>query len=192
MPDIAQPSERRDGIVRAAIGVFLRFGPRKTSMDDVARAANISRQGLYLHFKTKDALFRAVVAQMLDHLRSTTWQALGRDDHSVEERLAEAFEAFHGVTVEIVDRQTYAEMLQAAKAFAADPMSQLEQDLITDVATLLKHSGHAKAWEAAGVSAADVAQHLFDASAGAKYESASLDEYRRRLRVSVRVVTRQY
>ncbi|MFB7500776.1 TetR/AcrR family transcriptional regulator [Streptomyces sp. NPDC056161] len=191
MPDTPQPAGRRDGIVRTAVGVFLRFGPHKTSMDDVARAADISRQGLYLHFKTKNALFRAVVAQMLDDLRSTTWQALGRGDLTLEERLAGAFEAFHAVTVEIVDRGTYAEMLRAAQAFAAAPMSQLEQDLVTDVATLLTQNGHAKAWEAAGVPAADVAQHLFDASAGAKYESATLDEYRRRLRVSVRVVTRQ-
>lgn len=190
MPDTPQPAGRRDGIVRAAVGVFLRFGPRKTSMDDVARAADISRQGLYLHFKTKNALFRAVVAQMLDDLRGATWQALGRDELTVEERLAGAFEAFHAVTVEIVDRETYAETLRAAQAFAAAPMSRLEHDLVTDVATLLTQSAHAKAWEAAGLSATDVAQHLFDASAGAKYESASLDEYRRRLRVSVRVVTR--
>ncbi|MCQ8194311.1 TetR/AcrR family transcriptional regulator [Streptomyces rugosispiralis] len=191
MPDTPQPAGRRDGIVRAAVGVFLRYGPRKTSMDDVARAAEISRQGLYLHFTTKDALFRAVVTQMLDDLRSTTWQALGRDDHTVEERLAGAFEAFHAVTVGTVDRETYAEMLRAAQAFAAAPMSQLEQDLVTDVAALLARGGHAKAWKAAGVSAADVAQHLFDASAGAKYESVSLDEYRRRLGVSVRIVTRR-
>ncbi|WP_079152866.1 TetR/AcrR family transcriptional regulator [Streptomyces malaysiensis] len=190
MPDTPQPAGRRDGIVRAAVGVFLRFGPRKTSMDDVARAADISRQGLYLHFKTKNALFRAVVAQMLDDLRGATWQALGRTDHTVEERLAGAFEAFHAVTVEIVDRETYAETLRAAQAFAAAPMNRLEHDLVTDVAALLTQSGRANAWEAAGLSATDVAQHLFDASAGAKYESASLDEYRRRLRVSVRVVTR--
>ncbi|NIY63773.1 hypothetical protein [Streptomyces malaysiensis] len=69
-------------------------------------------------------------------------------------------------------------------------MNRLEHDLVTDVAALLTQSGRANAWEAAGLSATDVAQHLFDASAGAKYESASLDEYRRRLRVSVRVVTR--
>ncbi|WHX22333.1 TetR/AcrR family transcriptional regulator [Streptomyces malaysiensis subsp. malaysiensis] len=190
MPDTPQPAGRRDGIVRAAVGVFLRFGPRKTSMDDVARAADISRQGLYLHFKTKNALFRAVVAQMLDDLRGATWQALGRADHTVEERLAGAFEAFHAVTVEIVDRETYAETLRAAQAFAAAPMNRLEHDLVTDVAALLTQSGRANAWEAAGLSATDVAQHLFDASTGAKYESASLDEYRRRLRVSVRVVTR--
>ncbi|MFD7713466.1 hypothetical protein [Streptomyces sp. NPDC059786] len=109
---------------------------------------------------------RAVVTQLLDDLRSTTWQALGRDDHTVEERLAGAFEAFHAVTVEVTDRQTFAESLQAAQALAADSMSRLEHDLVTDVA-----------------------QHLFDASAGAKYQSATLAEHRRRLRVSVRVVT---
>ena len=35
-------------------------------MDEIARAADISRQGLYLYFANKDALFRAAVAQELD------------------------------------------------------------------------------------------------------------------------------
>ena len=41
--------------------LFLRFGYRKTSMDDIARAAGVSRQALYLWFPNKEALFCAVV-----------------------------------------------------------------------------------------------------------------------------------
>ncbi len=43
---------RRESILQAAVGVFLRYGYKKTSMDDLARAAGLSRQGLYLHFAT--------------------------------------------------------------------------------------------------------------------------------------------
>ena len=42
----------------AATAIFLRYGFKKTSMDDVAQAAGVSRQGLYLYFDTKDFLFR--------------------------------------------------------------------------------------------------------------------------------------
>ena len=48
---------RHESLLQAAFGVFLRYGYKKTSMDDLARAAGLSRQGLYLHFANKDALF---------------------------------------------------------------------------------------------------------------------------------------
>src|SRR5258708_36742368 len=50
---------RRLAILEAATPVFLRYGYKKTSMDDLARAAGLSRQGLYLHFENKEALFKA-------------------------------------------------------------------------------------------------------------------------------------
>src|SRR5258708_12392486 len=62
----AQGSPQREAILMAATGIFLRYGFKKTSMDDVARAAGVSRQGLYLYFDTKDLLFR----ESLQHLMS--------------------------------------------------------------------------------------------------------------------------
>lgn len=184
----ANGSERRERIVRAAIEVFLRFGFRKTSMDDVAKAAAISRQGLYLHFETKDILFRAVVDQMLADLRSATWGALDQDART-EDRLVQAFEAFHGVTVGTVNREVYNELLSSAQSFALDRMARMEEELVTAVAALLTSTGHAAAWKEAELSATELAQNLFDASAGAKYESGSLDDYRRRVRVAARIIT---
>lgn len=46
-------------ILDAALPVFVRFGFRKTSMADIARAAGISRASLYLSFSSKEELFRA-------------------------------------------------------------------------------------------------------------------------------------
>jgi AcrR family transcriptional regulator len=54
----APGSPQREAILVAATAAFLRYGFKKTSMDDVARAAAVSRQGLYLYFETKDLLFR--------------------------------------------------------------------------------------------------------------------------------------
>lgn len=48
-----------DHILDAALPVFVRFGFRKTSMADIARAAKISRASLYLAFNSKEELFRA-------------------------------------------------------------------------------------------------------------------------------------
>ena len=47
-------------ITEAALAQFVRFGLRKTTMQDVADAAQISRQTLYNHVANKDALLQLV------------------------------------------------------------------------------------------------------------------------------------
>jgi TetR/AcrR family transcriptional regulator, transcriptional repressor of aconitase len=49
--------ERRKQILDAALQCFLQFGYSKTSMDDVAKKANLSRPLIYLKFKSKQDLF---------------------------------------------------------------------------------------------------------------------------------------
>lgn len=54
-----QTEQKNTHILDAALPVFVRFGFRKTSMADIARAAGISRASLYLSFNSKEELFRA-------------------------------------------------------------------------------------------------------------------------------------
>jgi AcrR family transcriptional regulator len=64
--------------LNAALNLFARHGYNRTSMADVAEAAGISRATLYVHFKDKEALVRAladnVVNELLQHMRDA-WQA---------------------------------------------------------------------------------------------------------------------
>lgn len=48
---------RRKLIIDAALECFLQYGFAKTSLDDIARRARLSRPLLYLQFKNKDELF---------------------------------------------------------------------------------------------------------------------------------------
>jgi len=48
-------------LLEAAAALFARWGFDKTSVDDIAREAGISKGGVYLEFPTKEALFKAVV-----------------------------------------------------------------------------------------------------------------------------------
>jgi AcrR family transcriptional regulator len=57
---------RRDDIVRAAIGVFLRYGYARTTMHDIAQAAGLTRPTLYLTFADKERIFTSVVEKMID------------------------------------------------------------------------------------------------------------------------------
>ena len=54
----------RDRILNAAMTVFRRHGFRRSSIEEAAKAAGLTRQALYHHFKSKEALFRAVIERV--------------------------------------------------------------------------------------------------------------------------------
>ena len=59
----ARPDSTRGTILEAARGRFLRFGPRKTTMDEVARTAGCSRTTLYSHFRNMEDLYGSLLEQ---------------------------------------------------------------------------------------------------------------------------------
>jgi AcrR family transcriptional regulator len=60
------PEARRQAILEAAIDVFARLGFGAATTDDIARAAGLSKGGLYWHFKSKDELLAAILHSMFD------------------------------------------------------------------------------------------------------------------------------
>lgn len=62
-PQITPPQSdtRRDQILLAAFEVFCAYGFRRTSMEDIARAASLSRAALYLHFRNKEDVYCSLV-----------------------------------------------------------------------------------------------------------------------------------
>ena len=54
----------QDRILDAAMGVFRRHGFRRSSIEQAAEAAGLTRQALYHHFKSKEALFRGVIERL--------------------------------------------------------------------------------------------------------------------------------
>src|SRR5690349_3515234 len=86
---------KKSRILEAALETFIRFGFRKTSMEEVARAAGLSRQGLYLHYATKEELFRAAVRHLLESGLAAVVEQLGAE-RPMEERLVSALDAWVG------------------------------------------------------------------------------------------------
>ncbi|MCU1400471.1 MAG: hypothetical protein JWN62_3580 [Acidimicrobiales bacterium] len=61
-------AERREQIVRAAAAAFLTTGYEKTSMEDVARAAGVTRLIVYRIFESKELLYLAVLNAVVDEM----------------------------------------------------------------------------------------------------------------------------
>ena len=155
--------------LQAAFPLFLRFGYRKTSMDELARAAGISRQGLYLRFPNKKALFIA----MVDYLCEKVEQQLEPAFSAEPPDLVAAFDAYLGAFVDSGSTPAAAdEMLQAATSFRGERLQALDQGF---QARLVQALGpHARA----GLSAQDLARVLTAASHGFKHSSESRQAYR--------------
>jgi TetR/AcrR family transcriptional regulator, acrAB operon repressor len=60
-----EAAETRSRIIDAAERVFGRRGVTRTSLDDIARAAGVTRGAIYWHFKGKGDIFQAMVKRVM-------------------------------------------------------------------------------------------------------------------------------
>lgn len=77
-PQGDERSPREERILDVAAALLVRWGYRKTTVDDVAREAGVGKGTIYLHWKDKNELFRA-----------TIWRASARVTADVLRRLAD-------------------------------------------------------------------------------------------------------
>lgn len=118
---------KRANVRRAALEVFLRFGYRKVTMDDIARDAGMSRPALYLVFPNKEAVFRDVVRAGLDDLIEQIEEGLPKR-HTLAEQLAHVFEVSTIRSFDLVSRAPAAnELMGASFDFAKDLFDRYEQ-----------------------------------------------------------------
>jgi AcrR family transcriptional regulator len=87
--------ETAERILEAAVRVFGRVGFKKASMEELAEAAGLSKQGLYLHFASKDELIKASMVHYLEEGLRLVEEALNADA-PLYERLAAAMDAWFG------------------------------------------------------------------------------------------------
>lgn len=169
---------RRSAVLDAALGTFARFGYRKTSMDDVAADARISRPGLYFLFASKGALFREAADRAIELDLAAAERALTMQGPALDERIVAAFDCWAG---------RYVGPLGDVHALVAD-----NPDLLGPVA----QAGPARfelllrdAFDAAERRDADaVVRTLVSVSVGLKHQVGTRDEHRARMREAVRLI----
>ena len=91
-------------LLTAARAIFLRKGFQKTSMRDIAQASGICLSNIYNYFKSKDALFCAIVRPVVDALERMLDEHHGRAGADILEMCSEDY--FRNVVREYVDLLT--------------------------------------------------------------------------------------
>ena len=59
---------KREAILDVAIGLFARYGFRKTSVADIIRGAGVARATVYKYFSTKEDIFQAAIQREIQDI----------------------------------------------------------------------------------------------------------------------------
>ena len=172
-PDTA----RQERVLAVALEVFGRYGFRKASMDEIARSADISRQGLYLHFANKDALFRAAVRQELETALGDVSRCLNEEGVGLERRAVAALDAWLGRYVGSMLASDIANMLENPAVELRDVVEAAIGAFDTRLAAAIAAATTGDDRKRLGVTPEEIATVLHTVGQGSKYLSRSREEF---------------
>ena len=175
-PPLPETDTRQEAVLEAAVGVFARYGFRKTSMDEVARAAGVSRQGLYLQFADKEALFRQAVTYKLSKQLRSAITALSNDAAPLQTRLIAACDEWAGRYVGFSGSDA-ADLMCASTSLAGSTLAQYEARFEAALAATVAASPLAAYCSAAGVAPEDAARALHATARGLKHTSKTRQDF---------------
>lgn len=142
-------------------------------MDEVARAADLSRQGLYLHFATKEELFRATVEMALRRALDDAAARLRDPELSIEEKLIRGFDEWLGRYVGMLQGHDVAELIELRDTLLGPLFTEYEQQFMEAVTRAVRGSGLPAAYKRAGLTARQLADTLHATAVGLKHTSTS-------------------
>lgn len=175
-PPLPDTDTRQEALLEAAVGVFARYGFRKTSMDEVARAAGVSRQGLYLLFADKEALFRQAVTYKLSRQLRVAIAELSKEGTSLEARLIAACDEWAGRFVGISGSDA-ADLMCASTSLAGSTLAHYEARFEAALAAAVAASPLAAYCRAADLAPQDAARALHATARGLKHTSKTRQEF---------------
>ena len=170
---------RRGAVLDSALITFARYGYRKTSMEQVAHDAQISRPGLYFLFDSKEALFRAAVTRSLEADIAAVESILATD-RPLTERLLDSFERWAGRYIGPLTRDITT-VIESNPDLLGTISDSAPRQFLVLIETAIAADRGAEA-------AAQVAQTLVSTSIGIKHQVDNGDAYRQRLQVGIELL----
>ena len=117
-----QEDTKRARILEGAMTVFLAYGFQRTTMDDIARTAQVSRPALYLLFRNKTDIYRALAKEFMEECTAQARVALA-EDRPLAERLEAAVSCVFDKLLEVEQSPHGAEILDMKSSLASDIVS---------------------------------------------------------------------
>ena len=169
------PINRQDTILDAAFGVFAAYGYRRTTIEDIARAAGLSRTAIYLHFRSKEDILRNLTLRYFDECLAAMAVALNAPGQDDEMALYNGFVAKDGKYMAVVLSTPHgAELLDAGLAISAELVRSADERTAQTLCQWLEARGLPDAL----APAKSLAETIVAALMGLKSNSKTLAELR--------------
>jgi AcrR family transcriptional regulator len=137
-------NDKRARILGAAQRLFLLYGVKRTSIDDVALAADIAKGTVYLYYKSKNELFAAVYQRVCSEILVTARQTLGANK-PLTERLVDFLDCYIGHLNRLTAQSPHiAELMESKEALAATIYADFESQMHALIRTALQGAGIAR------------------------------------------------
>jgi AcrR family transcriptional regulator len=165
-------SAKPNAIVLAGLQLFTRYGYRKTSIDDIALAAQVAKRTVYLHFENKAAVFLAILEYLGDQVRQRG-AAAERAGGTAVERLTGLLDAYFGMAFELFSKSEHMPELQETFAKLArariDDLNTEYEDRLARFLRSLQKAG-AIGGPPQGLSVEQIVHILMRTAEGAKHD----------------------
>ena len=177
---------KEEKVLTAARDVFMRYGFKRTTMSDLADAAQMSRPALYLLFSSKEEIFRSLMTQIFNELLDEVREGLSKHERAAE-KLTFAFEVWCVRQFEMMQTSPDAkDLLESGYEFAARITVQAFSDFEHILTDVLRPVVSAQTEEM--LSAEQLAHILTTASQRFKESASSATQLRQMLKGLITVV----
>src|SRR5580704_17663249 len=134
-------TDKRSRILDAAQSLFLRYGVKRTSLDDVVREAGIAKGTLYLYFDSKDALFAAIAERLCAEVLRNAQEEIASSS-SITPRIVGCLDAYIGSMHRLTAESPHvAELTESKEALAAAIYGAFNRKMRDLLRKVLRDSG---------------------------------------------------
>lgn len=132
LPEVLQLSiDRKRLIINAATESFSQYGYKATTMDQVAKRANVGKGTIYTFFKNKEELFNEIMMSLLDDMKKAAEQVI-QQERSFKENVHQSlysmleFRIEHQLTIKL-----FQENRDIGTPIVQSAMGKMEEMILT-------------------------------------------------------------
>lgn len=182
IPQTDRAQAKKELVFDAAADVFAQYGFRRTTMNDIAQAASMSRPALYLMFANKENLFCELTNHRLNEAIEQSIAALSQENE-ITARIINALLVFEKVYYEPVSNSPHgAELMDVNLSLAGENMAKGFAKLVAGFAKALREAEKSEqlSLKDSPLSHKAFVELLFTAIGGVKKKANSTADFRKK------------
>lgn len=187
LPDTGEKEAR---ILNAALSVFALYGYRRSSMEDIAKAAGMSRAALYQHFRNKDDILSRGVEAFFALAAQDLAAALVPARPVVEALREGCLSQTGGLAQALLDSPHGEELMSLKLGTTQDEITEGNGRLVSIWADWLAQEAGAGRITLHGAAPAEVAEAIMAGQHGQKMIASGYEDYLSRLRIFAELMAR--